>query len=152
MDNYVFVNGQKFELTKEQVRLLGFEVPERHFDRAEPRRIYYYISETGAVKSAYEIEDCFNKQCFDTANYCTDKGMLEQRALHETLSRLLWRFSEQNGGNGQYSIAKTDSGNFRVLICNNKYLDPTFTDTETAKRAITEIIEPFMADHPDFVW
>nr|DAF80911.1 MAG TPA: hypothetical protein [Bacteriophage sp.] len=153
MENYICINGKKAELTEEQMKALGIELQkDSPFDRAEMHKIYYYISPVGDVKSTHETEDSFNKYCFDIANYCTDKAIMEQRALHETLSRLLWRFSEQNGGRGVFSIADKGNGNFCPMIENYRYLEPTFKTADITNRAIKEIIEPFMAKHPDFVW
>ena len=153
MENYICINGKKAELTEEQMKALGIELPKNNlFNRAEMRKIYYYISPVGDVTFAHETEAPFDKYCFDVANYCTDKAIMEQRAMHETLSRLLWRFSEQNGGSGVFGIADKGNGNFCSMIENYRYLDPTFKTADIANRAITEIIKPFMAEHPDFVW
>lgn len=153
MENYICINGKKAELTEEQMKALGIELQkDSPFDRTEMHKIYYYISPIGDVKSTHETEASFDKYCFDIANYCTDKAIMKQRALHETLSRLLWRFSEQNGGKGMFSIADKGNGNFCSMIENFRYLEPTFKTSDIAKRAITEIIKPFMAEHPDFVW
>lgn len=153
MENYICINGKKAELTEEQMKALGIELPKNNpFNRAEMRKIYYYISPVGDVTFAYETEAPFDKYCFDVANYCTDKAIMKQRVMWETLSRLLWRFSERNGGGGMYSIAGKGNGNFCSMIANYKYLDPTFKTADIANRAITEIVKPFMAKHPDFVW
>lgn len=155
MENYICINGKKAELTEEQMKALGIELQkDSPFDRAEMHKIYYYISPIGDVKSTHETEDSFNKYCFDIANYCTDKAIMEQRAMHEVLSRLLWRFGEQNGsgGRGTFAIGRKDDGKFVSLACSNRYLEPTFESLETTQRAIKEIVEPFMVEHPDFVW
>lgn len=153
MENYICINGKKAELTEEQMKALGIELPKNNlFNRAEMRKIYYYISPVGDVTFAHETEAPFDKYCFDVANYCTDKAIMKQRAMWERLSRLLWRFSEQNGGSGVFGIADKGNGNFCSMIENYRYLDPTFKTVDIANRAITEIIEPFMAEHPDFVW
>lgn len=153
MENYICINGKKAELTEEQMKALGIELTnDNPFNRAEMRKVYYYISPVGDVTFAYETEAPFDKYCFDVANYCTDKEMMEQRVMHETLSRLLWRFSEQNGGKGMFGIADKGNGNFCSMIENYRYLDPTFKTADIANRAIKEIVKPFMAEHPDFVW
>ena len=153
MENYICINGKKAELTEEQMKALGIELPKgSRFDRAEMNKIYYYILPDGVVIAVQELEDSFDKCHFDVANYCTDKAIMEQRAMHETLSRLLWRFSEQNGGSGVFGIADKGNGNFCPMIENYRYLEPTFKTANIVNRAIKEIVEPFMAEHPDFVW
>lgn len=156
MENYICINGKKAELTEEQMKILdilGIELPkDSPFDRAEMRKVYYYISPVGRVTYAHETEATFDKYCFDVANYCTDKAIIEQRAMWENLSRLLWRFSEQNGGRGNFCIARKENGRFFAMAGCYSYLEPTFINTKVAKCAIDEVIEPFMAEHPNFVW
>lgn len=154
MENYICINGKKTELTEEQLRQLGIEVPKRNpFERtASCLGPIYHISECGRVGVSYQSNSAYSNGLYEVANYCTDKAIMEQRALHETLSRLLWRFSEQNGGKGMFSIADKGNGNFCSMIEHFRYLEPTFKTSDIAKRAITEIIKPFMAEHPDFVW
>lgn len=153
MENYICINGKKAELTAEQMKALGIELSKNNpFNRAEMRKIYYYISPVGRVTSAYETEAPFDKYCFDVANYCTDRAIIEQRAMWEILSRLLWRFSEQNGGKGNCCIARKENGSFFVMAGCYSYLEPTFINTKVARRAIEEVIEPFMAEYPDLVW
>ena len=153
MENYICINGKKAELTEEQMKALGIELRKNSsFDRADYRTLYYYISPVGDVTSAHETEAPFDKYCFDVANYCTDKAIMEQRAMWETLSRLLWRFSEQNGGKGNCCIARKENGSFFTMAGCYSYLEPTFINTKVARRAIEEVIEPFMAKHPNFVW
>lgn len=152
MENYICINGKKAELTEEQMRALGIEPPKRSpFDRVVDGK-YYFINTHGVV---YPTKDCLSiadTSLFGKANYCTDEAIMKQRAMWETLSRLLWRFSEQNGGGGMFGIANKGNGNFCPIKENYRYLDPTFKTADIANRAITEIIKPFMAKHPDFVW
>lgn len=152
MENYICINGKKAELTEEQMKALGIERPKKSpFDRIVDGK-YYFIN---THETVYPTKDCLtttDNSLFEKANYCTDKAIMEQRALHETLSRLLWRFSEQNGGKGMFGIADKGNGNFCSMIENYRYLDPTFKTADIANRAIKEIIKPFMIEHPDFVW
>lgn len=153
MENYICINGKKAELTEEQMKALDIELPKPHFNRTKCAcGTYFYISPGGNVLMAFDHHETVSGRYFDVANYCTDKAIMEQRAMHETLSRLLWRFSEQNGGSGVFGIADKGNGNFCSMIENYRYLDPTFKTADIANRAITEIIKPFMAEHPDFVW
>lgn len=172
MENYICINGKKAELTEEQMKALGIELPkDSPFDRAEMRKIYYYISPVGDVTSAHETEASFDKYCFDVANYCTDKEIMKQRVLHENLSRLLWRYSMEHKSNEihksatnrtvKYGIGywepddtwRIDGSGFHPTACARGYsLEPYFESEEIAQNAIKEIVEPFMAEHPDFVW
>lgn len=152
MDNYICINGKKAELTEEQIKALGIELPKTPFSRTAVGGEYFYISPDGNIFMEFDRHGTASGKYFDVANYCTDKVIMKQRAMHEILSRQLWRFSEQNGGSGQFSIARGDSGKLRVMGCAHKYLDPSFKSEKIANRAIAEIIKPFMEAHPDFVW
>lgn len=153
MDNYICINGKKAELTEEQIKTLGIELPKTPFDRTKyAGGTYFYISPDGGVLMEFDRHGATSGRYFDAANYCTNKAIMEQRAMWETLSRLLWRFSEQNGGRGMFCIADKGNGNFFAIIGNYMYLEPTFKTVDVANRAIKEIVEPFMKAHPDFVW
>lgn len=154
MENYICINGKKTELTKEQMEALGIKLCDYKapFKRVPGQR-YYFTHGDGVVYSAVEKDsDLSDSVFFSVANYCTDKKLMEQQVLRETLTRLLWRFSEQNGGRGMFGIANKGNGNFCPMIENYGYLDVTFKTVDIANRAIAAIIKPFMKVHPDFVW
>lgn len=165
MENYIMLNGKRIPLTVAQVEaMLGREPVE--IQKADPfernrGQVVYYIDYDGEVKDDtddfHEIDD----ETYDIANYCTDREMMEQRALHETLNRLLWRYSEQHGGDSEW-----DGENLHYYICTkeskNLYVDFTgnyrafgavyFKDKNAANLALEEIVKPFLAEHPEFVW
>ena len=98
MENYICINGKKAELTKEQMKALGIELPKSGtFDRVRPHGKYYMIDPYGRISEEYETKHNLDEVAFNIANYCTDKAIMEQRALHETLNRLLWRYSMEHG-------------------------------------------------------
>ena len=165
MDNYICINGKKAELTEEQMRALGIELPKAKnpFERVNSSK-YWYIQPTGEVDWNYEVSDTYVDDCFDVANYCTDKAIMEQRALHETLNRLLWRYSMEHDGDKidwnnfdqqkwfifvDFSVGNMYVDNIRICVRPGSIY---FHTRETAKNAIKEIIEPFMKAHPEFKW
>lgn len=87
--------------------------------------------------------------------------MMKQRAMHETLNRLLWRYSEQHGGdaewngeNSHYSITINDGGEpaSEWFVSIRTFGNVYFKDGETADQAIEDVVTPFLAEHPEFVW
>lgn len=98
MDNYIMFEGQKIPLTDEQVKIIKSCADKKKspFERVEYNQRYYYIDTGGAVSESTDGDFADDNECFNAANYCTDEELMEQRALHETLSRLLWRFSAEN--------------------------------------------------------
>lgn len=152
MDNYICINGKKAELTEKQMKALGIDLPKAPFSRAAVGGEYFYVSPDGSVLMEFDRHGTTSGKYFNVANYCTDKVIMEQRAMHEILSRQLWRFSEQNGGRGMFSIADKGNGSFGAMKECYRYLEPTFKTADIAIRAIVEIIRPFMKAHPDFIW
>ena len=158
-ENYIVINGKKAELTPEQLKALGLEMEIKSpFER---EYLYYFIDTQGNCVSDDDNKYPLDDGRYKVANYCTDREIMQQRALHETLNRLLWRYSMENKGNEiDWSIAKPK---YRIIYDHdiNKWnIDASswvatfstvyFATSEIAKDAIKEIVEPFMAKHPDF--
>ena len=162
-ENYIMLNGKRIDLTDEQLEKLGLKVEKDCFRRLKNNQKYYCIREIGKVESFVDNEDKIDDEFYKVANYCTDKSLMEQRALHETLSRLLWRFSMQNDGDKidwhnanqcKYQIYYNHNEG-KYFVSNNCWQQNNgqyYRTEEIAKRAIDEIILPFMKEHPDFVW
>lgn len=164
MNNYIMFEGRKIFLTDEQTEMLKSAqiFKSSPFARVDKEQKYYCITSDGVVYE--ETEKCvpFDDGCFETGNYCTDCSLMKQRALHETLNRLLWRFSMENGGDKlQFSDQDTKKWyiyydpNRSSPTFNSMYTfraihlgDAYFSTKELANRAIREIIWPFIEAHP----
>ena len=161
-ENYIVINGKKAELTPEQLKALGLEKEINPFERVKKWQSYWFISRFGTV--VLEDEECttVDNNLYNAANYCTDKEMMQQRALHETLDRLLWRYSMEHGGS-EINWSDDTEKKYQIMhnhhacewiVAHNIYYQmfgtPYFHTKETAENAIKEIVEPFMAEHPDF--
>ena len=170
MTNYICINGKKAELTDEQMKALGIELPKAKspFERVEPFYEFCFINSLGEVEKTYEDGTCdrgsVDDMRFAVANYCTNKAIMEQRALHETLNRLLWRYSMEHDGDKidwsnmdqQKWFIFADVNNNRFFVDNMRSTlrlgSVHFYKSSTATAAIKEIIEPFMKAHPEFKW
>ena len=159
MENYICINGKKAELTEEQMKALGIELPKASpFNRVNEDEYAYYIEYNGEVRKVIEspVEDFVCRELFNAANYCTDKAILEQRALYETLSRLLWRYSMEHKAERVdkkvWTIHKHDSGLRTGWVSEKVYSfgECIFDTLEIAESALKEIVEPFMKAHPEF--
>lgn len=162
MKNYICINGNKTELTEEQLKQLGIELPKVNpFARARRHTPYYFISTSGSVYADNDDHSEIDECCFNVANYCTDKSMMEQRALHETLSRLLWRYSmEHNGDKIDWRDTKTGKWYACFDIEHNEWtanyvthrfdVGVFFYNRRITEDAIEEIVKPFMKAHPEF--
>ena len=172
MENYIMFKGVKIPITDEQMKELAHgNTISLSIKKSNPfKRIvdnsYYAISSYGEVLSAFDTGNERDDLHYATGNYCRDEQLLQQRALHETLNRLLWRFSIKNRENenpwdgnhwhyGIYSAYPTDNKlEFCTYSAKHAKSQETiyFPSTEIAKQAISEIVMPFMKEHPDFVW
>lgn len=164
-ENYIVINGKRAELTEEQLKQLGIVTEkESPFRRVKCHEQYWAICKDGFVTSIKECDDQLDKNVYSVANYCTDRVLMQQRAWHETLSRLLWRYSMEHEGD---KIDWNDKNSKKYFIDHNcranhfdidgrwdyNYIGVVYFYTkETAQNAIEEVVKPFMKEHPDFVW
>ena len=156
------IDGRRIELTDEQVEKLLKSDNNDSF-RRDISKLYYYIDDCGKIKNSSESNHIVDELRHNTANYCTDRELMQQRALHEILHRLLWRFSMENDGDkidwdcnnkNKYKIYRSEinKGFYAELNYEVKSNTIYFYSKEITERAIKEIIEPFMKEHPEFVW
>ena len=161
-DNYAVINGRRIKLTDEQVKTLGVE-RKNPFDRVGGDDRYYYTIVGCDVLRRVDINDITDRGLYKAINYFNDKAFAEQVSLHQLLYRKLLKFSYDNecedtakwdGINSHWAIRYNDNLNKFDSYCQNGYKarDVYFSSEEDADRAIHEVVEPFMKEHPDFVW
>ena len=163
-ENYLMLDGKRIDLTEEQIKTLGLDKKDYfHGDKSNG----FFIKPNGEIAAISNVIDADEKwinQLYETANLCTNKELLEQRALHEILNRLLWRFSMQNDGDKidwddiescKYKIYRNHE-DWTHEVDNNNYLcsvgEIYFYSKEIAQQAIEEVIRPFLKAHPGFKW
>ena len=157
-NNYAVINGKKIELTDEQIEALGIETRKRLFDKVDDGGPYYFINCYGGIEADSREDDAL----FDNVNYFNDKAFAEQVALHQLLNRKLLKFAYENecedvewGTEHEHwrIYYDTDSDTFDVDVNDMfKYQGVYFLTRKGAKRAIEEVIKPFIKEHPEFVW
>lgn len=157
-DNYAVINGKKIKLTGEQIEALGVETRKRLFDRVDDSEPYYFINCYGGI----EAGSCQDDVLFDNVNYFNDMYFANQVALHQLLYRKLLKFAYENDCEDREWGTKyehwriyydTDSDTFGIDVNDAfKYQGVYFSTREDAERAIEEVIEPFIKEHPEFVW
>lgn len=160
-ENYIVINGKKMDLTDEQLKQLGIEVRKNPFERVPGE--YYCIKETGEIYSYGDNGGSFDDILYAESNYFNDEAFAEQVALHQLLYRKLLKFAYDNecedtaewdGENQHWCISyNAILGKFRVDVwCSIKLPYVWFSSSEGAKRALDEVVEPFVKEHSDFVW
>lgn len=163
LGNCIMINGIRYELSDELVKQLVGVIESEECcvcDRVE-NCTYYYVNSMSEVDS-YRDTDCpDDDEMYEIANYYKAEEKANQIAMHQTLYRLLDRFSEQHGGDAEwdnnnmhyyiyYDVADETYGvDYEVIY---KISNVYFRSEEVAQAAVEKIIEPFMAEHPDFIW
>ena len=162
-ENYIMLDGKKIPLTEDQIKLIQSDVPEKSpFDRAHHGGTYFSVISNFELNENCECSSHLDDKIFNSSNYCTDKNIMRQHALHMQLNNLLWRYSMTHGGdsidwddgseikfNIYYDTALDEFGTAEYSILKYFGVVP-FTSEETAEAAIEEIVKPFIAEHPDF--
>ena len=157
------IDGKEVPLTEEQLKTLGIDVKKNPFNKVAKGDAYCFINMFGDVDGYTEQNDVEDAALFKCCNYFNDDSVAQQVALHQLLYRMLLKFAydngsedtaEWNGANKHWFVRwSCDTGNF--IIFNEYYYkgqEVYFSSDEAAKRAGREVVEPFMKEHPDFVW
>ena len=161
-DNYAVINGKRAELTDEQVKALGIE-KKNPFERVAKDDAYYTVLSSGSVGRMEDYLDCQDDSQYDAVNYFNDEAFAEQVALHQLLYRKLLKFAydngledieKWNGLNQHWYVFYNYSGECFDYYFNDEHKSQSvyFSSPEGASRAIKEVFEPFMKEHPEFVW
>ena len=162
-ENYLFIEGTKVPLTDEQVAMIkgaGAQAKKTAFSRVKEDETYWIINDSCMVVEACEDRLSKDEERFECANYCTDKELLEKRALYETLNRQLWRYSMEHDGDkidwdrdGEKCHIFYNTGSKKWLIssiCHSWNFTVFFYSFEIAKNAIKEVVIPFVEENPEF--
>lgn len=161
-DNYAVINGKKIELTEKQIKALGFEIRKPPFELVDEGRSYYFINDFGDVVGYIQRNDPEDDALFNNINYFNDACFAEQVALHQLLYRKLLKFAYEN----KYEDATWEVEHTHWYIYYNMNSDKFDIDANTtykrqgvyfstsrgAERAIKEVIEPFIKEHPEYKW
>ena len=147
------------EISEEQIEKMT-EKKKSPFERVKGSE-FYFISAEGYIDVDIDVMSNADANLFGVANYCTDKDLLRQQAWRETLNRLLWRWQYENDEPVNWE-KPTDKFHivfdvkFNTFCCDSgtyvKRAFVNFSSKEKAEQAIEEVVKPFMAEHPDFVW
>ena len=152
MKNYLVLNGQKIELTPEQYQEVCNAVSlneKSPFEKRGEDETYYYIDRDGLISRGKEQGLCIDALLYAGANYCSDRKLMKKRSNYEALERVLWRFSEENGGAGVCSICyDSQTGDWKTIVKtgNISMFGPTFCCKKVASRAI-EVAKEWLSEN-----
>lgn len=162
--NKLILEDKEYTLSDELIEKIRAEVTAQEKKISPFTRIsnkeFFYINCDGIVHATMENRFCVDDNMFSVGNYCRNRELIEQRALYETLNRLLWRYSIEHDGEIicygldclyeiSYNIIKHE---FEVMWTNTRIDEGAilFKKEETARNAIKEVIKPFLEEHPEF--
>lgn len=158
------VDGKEVPLTDDQLRMLGLP-PTRNnpFERVKSWQEYYCLTDyCGAIACSESNKNLADKN-YEIVNYFNDKNFAEQVYLRQLLYRKLLKFAydngledieKWNGLNQHWYVFYNYSGECFDYYFNDEHKSQSvyFSSPEGASRAIKEVVEPFMKEHPEFVW
>ena len=165
-ENYIVINGKRAELTEEQMKALGIETEKKRknpFERVSSDEKYYYAIVSGDVLRRVDINDRTDRRLYNAINYFNDKQFANQVALHQLLYRKLLKYaydngfedtSEWDGCNQHWAIRYNGTLNKFIAHYQRGYKAQGvyFSSEKGVEQAIAEVVEPFMKEHPEFVW
>ena len=133
------------------------------FDRVKEGYDYYIPCNNGKVLTTPETYGNGDDQLYYNAAYLNDKEFAEQMSLKWLLNRKLEKYAWDNEAedcawdneNEHYSILYTPKdGDFFAGSSTwiKQPLTIYFSNGETAEKAIKDVVEPFMTEHPEFRW
>ena len=167
--NKLILDGVEYNLSDSLVAKLKEEIAindavrrdQTVFDRLVGKR-YYWVDKVGDVSTYIDDGVTTDNALYAVANYCRDEEMMKQRALHETLNRLLWRYSETHGGDNSWATTDNYHHFIYMGVVNGLNVMNSigakaqgvvyFKDAAAAQAAIEEVVRPFLTEHPEFVW
>ena len=167
MDNYIVLNGKKHDLTDEQVAAItaaGITFARNNpFERARDG-LYYLPATNGEITQLHDSGSVFDKNIYAMCNGFNDAAFAKQVQLHQLLYRRLLKFAYDNGledtspafgpdACGRYYVVRV--GTEVTVGCTSVTKIPGvvyFATEDGAQRAVREVVQPFLADHPGFEW
>lgn len=160
----LIIDGKEVRLTEEQLKQLGIKTKPNPFDRTNnPCGEYFYTDAFGDVGVGMEEYSDVWKHLWNAANYFNDKRFANQVALRQLLDRKLLKFAYDNGiedtvgwdGENTHWTIRYDDNHDKFFAYSQEHYkarDVYFSSEDAASRAIKEVVEPFMKEHPEFVW
>lgn len=161
----VIIDGREIEteLSEDQIdKIVNNAETQSAFAKPNFQDEYCYISGGGRITRDVWIDHKVDRDRYATGNVCKNGDIMRQRALHEKLDRLLWRFNGEAGGCDEcwdgarchYEIYQNTLNGVFCVAAKDR-LKPSsvyFPSSQIAQRAIDEVVIPFVKQNPDFVW
>ena len=156
----LIIEGKEIEIEiseEEYKKLQPSEEKKTGYERVPESDVYFYAHPSGCVETA--CEDCYDidDECYESANYYSDKTVAENNARADKLMRQLRRFAVEHRECGvNFSDTDTkkycidydyDDGELRIsfVFRSKKFGAIYFDSEETTQAAIDEF-------HNELIW
>ena len=118
----------EIEISEEEYKKLqSSEEKKTGYERVPESDIYFYTYPSGCVETTCETCYDIDDECYESANYYSDKTVAENNARADKLMRQLRRFSVEHRERG---VNLNDTNTKKYYICydyENNELEATFT-------------------------
>ena len=126
----LIIEGKEIEIEISEEECKKLQSPEEKktgYERVAESDIYFYTYPNGCVETA--CEDCYDidDECYESANYYSDKTVAENNTRADRLMRQLRRFAVEHREDG---VNLNDINTKKFYICydyENNELEATFT-------------------------
>ena len=139
------------EISEEEYKKLQpSEEKKTGYERVPESDVYFYAHPSGCVETTCEACYDIDDECYESANYYSDKTVAENNARADKLMRQLRRFAVEHRGHGVDFNSTETAKHYIYYDCIHDELDITFTffarvfgmvyfdSEETAQAAIDE--------------
>lgn len=165
-ENYIVINGNKTELTKEQMEQLGIEIKPAKKERwrAEKGGVYFFVDYSNRVQHLVEIDDTVDNTLYRTHNYFKTVEEAEKYARVLDTELKLREFAESHNN---YELDWENDNDAKWFLVYNYFTDRIITDwywtyysgrnvyfatEKIAEQAIAEIGEDKIKEYLTYEW
>lgn len=162
----VLVNGTEIAISDELIEMINEQHRQRNpFARVKYSEKYFYIDNQDNITEWSDANTCLDRSRENHANYFNNYMCARQTMLHQLLYRKLLKFGYDNEcediaewedcNNSHYKIFYRFDNKAFCVDSNDIFKQQGvvyFSSGEAAKRAINEVVKPFMEEYPEFTW
>ena len=149
----LIIEGKEIEIEISEEEYKKLQSPEEKktgYERVPESDVYFYTYPSGCVETTCETCYDIDDECYESANYYSDKTVAENNASADKLMRQLRRFSVEHRGHGVDFNSTETAKHYIYYDCVHDELRTTYTfyagvfgviyfdSEETAQAAIDE--------------
>ena len=154
------IEGKEIEIEiseEEYKKLQSEEEKKTGYERIPKSNIYFYVTPNGGVDTTHEDHYNIDDECYESANYYSDKTVAENNARADELMRQLRRFAVEHREDG-VNLSDINTAKFYIYYDYRGYkLESASTFSSEvfgtihfdSKEAIQAAIDEF---HDELIW